>query len=283
MEGRDDTEHLEGALGKSTYFRPERYRPKDLGPVQPALSLTVAGQRCACEMVDVAQGGVACRWPAGAAPRVGGRVADLRVAFDGYEAYRGGARISSVREVGDHLVVGLSFIDSLMNIADVLQLRQLREEQRANDLQLGVSHRPWNVSGHERFKALVAELRLFLLEVDAELGKIERSLPWQVVHGSGESSAREALVEELKRDFVPPFVRYTEEIDRAVRRANEEEWASLKEFSQRHLQDLFMRAPFMHRCRTKPLGYPGDFEVMRFLYRRHFEGQTLLANDMEMS
>jgi len=43
-----------------------------------------------------------------------------------------------------------------------------------------------------------------------------------------------------------------------------------------------MTAPFMHRCLTKPLGYPGDFEVMRFLYERHFEGATLLGKAIHL-
>jgi len=51
----------------------------------------------------------------------------------------------------------------------------------------------------------------------------------------------------------------------------------------RHVHEFFMRAPFMHRCRTKPLGYPGDFEVMRYLYERQFEGQTLLGKAIHLA
>src|SRR6185295_2234839 len=39
----------------------------------------------------------------------------------------------------------------------------------------------------------------------------------------------------------------------------------------------------MYRARHKPLGYPGDFEVMNGLYGRHFSGPTLFAKAMNLA
>jgi SAM-dependent methyltransferase len=44
-----------------------------------------------------------------------------------------------------------------------------------------------------------------------------------------------------------------------------------------------MEAPWMHRARTKPLGYPGDYEIMNGLYGNHFSGQSLFAKAVNLS
>jgi hypothetical protein len=44
-----------------------------------------------------------------------------------------------------------------------------------------------------------------------------------------------------------------------------------------------MQSPWMHRARHKPLGYPGDFEVMNGLYGNHFTGATLFAKGLNLA
>jgi extracellular factor (EF) 3-hydroxypalmitic acid methyl ester biosynthesis protein len=39
----------------------------------------------------------------------------------------------------------------------------------------------------------------------------------------------------------------------------------------------------MHRARTKPFGYPGDYEVMNFVYDKPFEGATLFAKALSFA
>ena len=44
-------------------------------------------------------------------------------------------------------------------------------------------------------------------------------------------------------------------------------------FYREHLLDLFQRSPLLRRSYEKPLGYPGDFEIMNMIYRRIPEGE----------
>jgi SAM-dependent methyltransferase len=39
----------------------------------------------------------------------------------------------------------------------------------------------------------------------------------------------------------------------------------------------------MHRALHKPLGYPGDYEVMKYVYELNFEGSTLFAKSLGMA
>ncbi len=277
-------EELEGAQGREVFFRPVRYRQTDLGPVRAAVDVTLDGRVHACEMQDVSQNGVAFVWPTEATPpSLGATLPMVTITFDRHEAYRGAVTVISVRDTDTQRVVGAAFADALMSIDDVLHLRAVKHWTTERSQDLTAASRPWHVEGHERFKSLVGELRLYFEDTEAQLSALEATLPWHVVHGESRTPARAALVDQLQRDFVPEFIRYSEALDTALRGATGTDWARLKDYSQRHLHAWMMRAPFLHRCLTKPLGYPGDFEVMRFLYEKQFEGATLFGKALHLA
>ena len=73
------------------------------------------------------------------------------------------------------------------------------------------------------------------------------------------------------------MVRYSDAINSALNAAAPAHAKGLREFARRMLNDFLMQAPWLHRACMKPFGYPGDYEVMRFMYERDFEGATLFA------
>ena len=113
-----------------------------------------------------------------------------------------------------------------------------------------------------------------------ELAQVERDLPWSVVHGETPSLARDDLKQWVQQAIVPTFVAKCASQDAWLRGTSPDDWGALRQFSQRHLQPLLLEAPVTHRCFHKPLGYPGDFEVMRYIYERWFDGPTLFARAM---
>jgi extracellular factor (EF) 3-hydroxypalmitic acid methyl ester biosynthesis protein len=286
---------LDGGHGREVFFRPQRYQRNDLGPVRPVVRVTFGranthgtrgdGVQCDCVLHDVSQNGVAFAWPDNVPVELGSVLDELTVRFDEHEAYRGEARVSSVREVAGSLIVGASFTDSLMNIEDVLQLRDVKlwTVGGSNGLGLALPQQVWRVAGHEHFKALVAELRLFLEDAARRLTELEASLPWHVTHGPAGTPARDALVERIRAEFVPDVVRYSNAIDAAFRTAAPAEIPALKEYSTRYLHHFLMMCPWMHRALHKPLGYPGDYEVMKYAYELNFEGPTLFAKSLSMA
>ena len=44
-----------------------------------------------------------------------------------------------------------------------------------------------------------------------------------------------------------------------------------------------MQSPCLHRMLHKPFGYPGDYEMMRFIYERNFEGATLFGKAVNLA
>ena len=49
------------------------------------------------------------------------------MSFDQHTVYRGAAQVTTVRELDGRVVVGASFSESLMNIDDVMHLRDVRQ------------------------------------------------------------------------------------------------------------------------------------------------------------
>lgn len=276
-------EELEGAQGREVYFRPIRYRPSDLGGVQTAVEVTLDGVTAPCAMVNVSQSGVAFTWPSALAPTEQGAALALTVRFDTFEAYRGPALVMSVRPDPIGTVVGASFTDALLDVEHVLHLREVRAWELDGAPALAHARKPWNLPDHDDFKAAVGDLELFLDDAAEHLKALESQLPWAVVHGEAAPPARRALVETLRRTFVADFLAFERRIDQALRRASPEAWQGLKRFSQRHLDAFLLQAPFHARSKGKPLGYPGDFEIMRFIYERNFEGATLFAKAVHLA
>jgi extracellular factor (EF) 3-hydroxypalmitic acid methyl ester biosynthesis protein len=54
-------------------------------------------------------------------------------------------------------------------------------------------------------------------------------------------------------------------------------------FAQRELHPLMMCSPFMHRAFSKPLGYAGDFEMVRMMLSPPFEGASTFAKLLNAS
>jgi extracellular factor (EF) 3-hydroxypalmitic acid methyl ester biosynthesis protein len=148
---------------------------------------------------------------------------------------------------------------------------------------LGLRDAPWRVAGQERFKAQIAELRLAFEDAQARLGDLEGSLPWHVVSGDQDSPARDALIERVRKEFSNDVIQASAAIDTSLRSANRTEREALREYSLRHLHPYLMLVPWMQRARLKPLGYPGDYEVMNQVYSHHFSGSTLFAKALNLA
>jgi extracellular factor (EF) 3-hydroxypalmitic acid methyl ester biosynthesis protein len=274
-------EELEGGEGRAVFFRPHRYTAADLAPLRCTVRVVDHGIERECALRDVSQNGVAFAWPATGLVALQQRV-EIAVRFDRHEAFRGEARVGSMRQEDGSTIVGVSFDDFLLDVDEVLQLRRV-QAWRAEGTSPRARARPWWLPGCERFKSLVAEMRLFFEDSQRELADLEAQLPWHVLHGP-DNAARAALVAELRREFVAESVRLSEDIDSAVRQLPDgHSSGEAKAWSIRHVHDFLMQSPGCHRARYKPFGYPGDYELMNFIYGDHFVGPTLFARAVQLA
>ena len=281
-------EELEGGSGRSIFFRPQRYRVSELKPLKGILLIAgeEGGSSRSVELVDLSQGGAGFYWDA-PAPSLGAELYVESLRFDEHESYRGSARVVSLREESEQQLIGIEFGDSLIDTDELLQLRDFELRAAGAAGVFGGSDLSWQVSGHQSFKAEISELRLFLEDWEEQLNRLEGELTWggelAPVQGVGAEeispggAAEHALKRLISEGFTPQFLARSERLQLLRTSLSNDEEKRLQRFSQRHLDPLMMRAPWMHRARTKPLGYPGDFQVMNHIYRGSFEGRDFLA------
>jgi hypothetical protein len=269
-------EDLDGPEGRQVFFRPQRYRASDLAPLIGSVLVRTDDARLRFRLVDISQSGVAFE----CAPTVpfssGDVLPELTVQLDDHIAYKGVARVGSLREQDGETIAGVSFEEQLIDVDELLQLRTIKSWTGRDGRGLS-AQRPWAVPGCVEFKSMVADLALYLEDAQRQMGDLESELAWHVVQGEGGGAARHALVDRVRREFASEIVRQSEAIDAVLRTVPGSHRKGLNEFSLRQVDRFFMQSPWMLRARTKPFGYPGDYEVMRFFYERNFEGATLFA------
>lgn len=289
-------EELEGGEGREIFFRPHRYEASHFEPLSLWVQLTGQGNQVdELEVLDLSQGGVALKWVSSGVPQRGEEFI-LTIGFDEQLAYVGRAVVSVVREreaaldalsllEGEELReahVGLDLKDGLLKIDELLQTRDLKRQHTTN-APFGAHDASWRVAGHDRFKAKVAEMSLLLEDWEAHFSKIEQQVSWDLLRADAAHPTRAALLQLIRADFMPEFLSLAGQLYCETKALSAEEQAPLKHLSQRFLDERFMSAPWMYRARVKPLGYPGDYEVMNHIYGEQLEGRTLLGQALNYS
>ena len=284
-------EELEGGEGREIFFRPHRYEAEQFEPLSLWVQIAGSGHHAdELSVLDISQGGVALKWASTGLPSRGDELI-LTVGFDEQLAYVGRAVVSVVRReqpelVGPELLeeahVGLDLKDGLLKIDELLQTRDLKRQHSAQ-APFGAHEASWRAVGHDRFKAQVAEMSLLLDDWEHHFSKIEQQVSWDLLRAEAAHPTRAALLQLVQVDFMPDFLKLAGALYEETRSLSDEEQRPLCHFSQRFLDQRFMSAPWMYRARVKPLGYPGDYEVMNHIYGERLEGRTLLGQALNYS
>jgi extracellular factor (EF) 3-hydroxypalmitic acid methyl ester biosynthesis protein len=275
-------EELDGAEGREVLFRPQRYRAADLAPLSSSVEVIREGNAVSCTLIDISQSGMAFECNPELRLSTGELLPNLTVRFDEHVAYKGVARVGSIREQDGITIVGVSFEEQLIDVDEILQLKTVKS-WNGRDGRGFSAERPWTVPGCAEFKSRVADLALYFEDCERQMADLESQLAWDTVQVHGDAPARHALMARVRREFTTEINQQYEAIDAVLRTVPISQRKPLQEFSLRQVDRFFMLSPWMVRARTKPFGYPGDYEVMRFFYERPFEGPTLFAKAVSYS
>jgi extracellular factor (EF) 3-hydroxypalmitic acid methyl ester biosynthesis protein len=87
------------------------------------------------------------------------------------------------------------------------------------------------------------------------------------------------FLDELNKSFYPQFDLYVANLDSVVQKLNlnDEQHRYYKAYFQSHFHHLLMASPFCHRMYNKPMGYPGDFEMMRMIKEEGYNGPSVIS------
>jgi extracellular factor (EF) 3-hydroxypalmitic acid methyl ester biosynthesis protein len=88
---------------------------------------------------------------------------------------------------------------------------------------------------------------------------------------------RRAKVREAAPHVVEAIHRLYEQFEHAAESIPPGRQGEHKIFAQRLVHPFILQSPFVHRTFYKPLGYPGDYEMVDMMFRDPDEGATLLG------
>jgi extracellular factor (EF) 3-hydroxypalmitic acid methyl ester biosynthesis protein len=171
--------------------------------------------------------------------------------------YRGRAVVTTLVPTGALTIVSAALVDPWSDLNGLIAVDDIRAETERfiETWERGYRLLP-------EYQLAVNNLASFLQELDRWLGQAE------ALH-SAEPGSELPLQLSLFQKVRAPVERKLAELFRAfeleARKVGPEETPVHKTFAQRELHPLLMCDPFIHRSFTKPLGYAGDYEMVRMI------------------
>jgi extracellular factor (EF) 3-hydroxypalmitic acid methyl ester biosynthesis protein len=264
-------EELMGALGRAVFFRPERRRVRDLLSREAQPQLLVNDNEF--PLFDLSMNGVSFvsrnniqAWPVGTE-------IDIRLLLYNKQVYKGRGRVARLEpgpKTGMRVGVGLT--------SGFLDLPEILRQDEEGHLDRELRHRPdyWRTKIPKGFQDAVSYAATFLQFYRQTLDRHEARYK---ARGGGGSEAIAALDQRALAALRDPW----NEIQRAASLAaiecldDREVLAAAKEYTETLVTPVVTVCPLHHRAYTKPLGYPGDYQVMTYYYNNALEGDSVFA------
>jgi trans-aconitate methyltransferase len=264
-------EELMGALGRAVFFRPERRRVRDLLSRDAQPQLLVGGQEF--PLFDLSMNGISFLSRNGTQPWPIGEEFDLTLLLYNKEVYSGRAKVARV-EPGPKsgMRIGMGLTNGFLDLPEIL--RQDEEGRLATELGRGPEY--WRTRIPKGFQEAVSRAVHFLQFYRQTLDRHEARYK---AAGGGGDEAIAALEERALAALREPWA----EIQRAASRAavdclhDREVLLAAKDYTETLVTPILLPCPLVQRAYTKPLGYPGDYQVMLYYYNNALEGDSAFS------
>jgi hypothetical protein len=258
-------EELTGAAGQARFFRPTRHSALTLFSGAPP---RVYFDDQEYTLVDLSGVGIGCAAPNGASPLESiNRRGVLRLVQHGREIFRAEARQARFGIVHGKLSAGFALE---RDFADLDQL--CRRNARA--LAAGIASEPPLPTPSREYKAFCADILEFvggfLNRIDRHLAPIEARLR--------DSDVAE-IIAELENAAAPRWRELLEIGNAIVLPIHEDKKmrSAFKGYTERTVTRELIAGPGWGRSYWKPLGYPGDFQIMNWIYDGAPQGDSIRA------
>ncbi|QGZ66830.1 class I SAM-dependent methyltransferase [Paraburkholderia acidisoli] len=193
-------------------------------------------------------------------------LSELSVRMGTKHAYLGKAVVVSLVNTGLTAVVSLALIDEWR------ELSVLPNEPRSVGREAEQFVTDWDARFNIRrdYQIVVNEMRAFLSEVSRWVEQVDltESLP------KNEGRLREDLFYELATPIMQRTKSYLVRLEEEAERVDPEIAPVHRTYAQAALHPLLLRAPFVYRTFTKPLGYAGDYEMVNQILTDPQQGPT---------
>ncbi len=255
-------EELSGARGREMFYRAERYKAVDLFR-RGAPPLTLDSDNYLLRNVSLSGLGAASGRGINHLPEIGQRVRVLLGAPD-VPLFEGNGEVVRVEAHAIGARLGVRFVDRCIDIGQVVTRYQKSLIQADLDA--------WgmlDVDVSPAYRQLCSDMLHLLRTFRAGLDRFEVARP--------DASAAADMLAACEERIIPRWRTLWARGNQLVSTMDPSgrHWSAAKRYTELVLTPDFILGASWRRAYQKPLGYPGDFELMNMLYDRKLEGERL--------
>ncbi|WP_455285968.1 class I SAM-dependent methyltransferase [Cupriavidus necator] len=192
---------------------------------------------------------------------------ELCIRMGASNAYLGKAVAVSLVNTGLTAVVSLTLIDEWRELSD-----PNNREPQSVGREAGRFVQDWCARFHIRrdYQIVVNEMRAFLSEVSRWVEQVDlsESLP------KHDGRLRDDVFQELATPLMAKVKTYLDWLEAEAAQVDPDTAPMHRTYAQAALHPLLLRAPFVYRTFTKPLGYAGDYEMVNQILSNPQQGPT---------
>jgi extracellular factor (EF) 3-hydroxypalmitic acid methyl ester biosynthesis protein len=210
--------------------------------------------------------------------------------YFGTSLYQGDAVVAHCSATAKGLRLGLSLVSDCIDLSalhrQAFRLAFRRRWQRllgtlSNRSTLPTSANASHVGVSREFAAWVDHYEFIFRELRAFLDAEEQQSRQEdlVTHGQN----MQEMLAVASQDVTQEVRRFVEDLGDRVAVLPPHTHDAHKIYVRSQLRQHLLEGPFYHRAITKPLGYPGDYEMLNILYRSEPAGDNLFARVLSVS
>lgn len=262
-------EALMGSMGRAMFYRPERQRVRELLSRDARPRLIV--DEIEYPLFDVSMNGLSFLTTDGPDGWRARAVIHLQLLLHGEVIYSGRARVARIEPGPRGSRIGVGLETGFLDLPEIRRRddRKLLQEQ----MEMGAAAQLAKVPIAYRDK--VAEIVHFFQFYRRAFDYHERRFR---AEGATDRELL-AFAQEAYETLKEPYFQLHREASTAALEflGDREALVAAKEYTETVLIPLTLDIPLNKRVYLKPLGYPGDYQVMLFYYNKSFEGDSVFA------
>ncbi|HUA37742.1 MAG TPA: hypothetical protein VMA35_04995 [Candidatus Sulfopaludibacter sp.] len=207
-------------------------------------------------------------------PQLSEAIDKFTVQLKGRTVYAGRAVVSHVVDTGGQIVCEVTLEEAQWTDLNYLLALQ-NQDQVAREFASFL--RDWQkiYTVSPEFKLVIADMQTFLHDLRLWLQQLE--LGFQALDKREREKIEPQITREIAGEVIPLIDALFEKFEAVAKGIPAEQRSAHARYMRQHLHPLILTAPFAYRTFEKPLGYPGDYEMVNMILRNGYEGDSLFA------
>jgi extracellular factor (EF) 3-hydroxypalmitic acid methyl ester biosynthesis protein len=202
-------------------------------------------------------------------------LAEFKISVRGETIYSGQAVVSNLVDNDSRAICEVD-LDRNQWAADADLLSVIRSEGRVES-EFDKFECEWQklYAVSPEFKVAIADMQTYFCDLQLWLNQVEIGLQSQPA--SERSKLEHEFLHSVSGRIMRAFAALFEKFERLAFSTESASRLAHSIYAKRLLHPLVLCAPFMHRTYKKPLGYAGDYEMVRMMTLDPFQGSSLFA------